>query len=169
MRIFSTLLLFFIFVGCSDSVTEDSEASVDNRSIQAVCDARTGTVQCTETPQPDCEDGMFPFSDGTCWTGCRECIDWCESDSDCIEVKACPSTSPNVITKYRLMYLDEPCVVELNEECVEYCESGTSLELGDPPGDFGYGGIQCENGRCIFLNYDSTDPPLDTDSDTMLE
>lgn len=150
-------LVALLWLACSgkaavDDGTGGSTASTSASSGQGGstgCDERIVPVACNELP-PDCPDGQFPASDGSCWTGaCLDCLDGCQRDSDCVVVRACGCFYHEgcswAETSYRAALLDE-CVRPVTEQCTVDCPAsfcnGSTCPWCDADG------AECVNGVC---------------------
>jgi len=123
-------LAALLWVACSgkaavDDGTGGSTASSSGQGgSSGSCDERILPVACNDLP-PECAEGRFPESDGSCWTGeCLDCVDGCQRDSDCVVVRACGCYYHEgcswAETSYRAALLDE-CVRPVTEQCTVDC------------------------------------------------
>ncbi|MFH1435712.1 MAG: hypothetical protein ABIJ56_08360 [Pseudomonadota bacterium] len=124
------------------------------------CPERILPALCPALP-PDCPEGYFPVSDGTCWTGaCLHCIDGCLSDGECVALQVCGCGYHEgcgwAETTFRFELETDECIRPIDqacpgachdsEECPPVCEedpNGRCCGWCDPPDD-----TQCVDGAC---------------------
>ncbi len=136
--------------GSGGSTTSSTTSSTGGQGgSQGDCSERIGSVLCDSLP-PSCPPGQFPVSDGSCWTGkCLDCVDGCQSDTDCVVVRACGCNYHEgcqwAETSFRAALLDS-CIRTTQQQCTSDCPSSFCNGDNCPWCDADY--AECINGAC---------------------